>query len=69
MKAQLTLLILSIKSELLTLSSICLAFFLPVSGILFLIGLFLLYVITSIKLIMDLESENFSNNKLIIEKN
>ena len=38
MKAQLTLLILSIKSELLTLSSICLAFFLPVSGILFLIG-------------------------------
>jgi hypothetical protein len=37
--------------------------------ILFLIGLFLLYVITSIKLIMDLESENFSNNKLIIEKN
>jgi hypothetical protein len=38
MKAQLSLLILSIKSELLTLSSICLAFFLPISGILIMIG-------------------------------
>ena len=38
MKAQLSLLILSIKSELLTLISICFAFFLPISGILIMIG-------------------------------
>jgi hypothetical protein len=38
MKAQLSLLILSIQSELLTLISICFAFFLPISGILLMIG-------------------------------
>jgi hypothetical protein len=38
MKTQLSLLILSIKSELLTLISICLAFFIPISGILIMIG-------------------------------
>ena len=39
MKAQLSLLILSIQSKLLTLISICFAFFLPISGILIMIGL------------------------------
>ena len=38
MKTQLSLLILSIQSELLTLISICLAFFMPISGILIMIG-------------------------------
>ena len=38
MKAQLSLLILSIQSKLLTLISICFAFFLPISGILIMIG-------------------------------
>ena len=38
MKTQLSLLILSIQSKLLTLISICLAFFLPISGILLMIG-------------------------------
>lgn len=38
MKAQLSLLILSIQSQLLTLISICFAFFLPISGILIMIG-------------------------------
>ena len=38
MKAQLTLLLISIQSELLTLISICFAFFLPISGILLMIG-------------------------------
>ena len=38
MKAQISLLILSIQSELLTLISICFAFFLPISGILLMIG-------------------------------
>ncbi len=38
MKAQLTLLTLSIQSQLLTLISICFAFFLPISGILLMIG-------------------------------
>jgi len=38
MKAQLTLLTLSIQQELLTLISICFAFFLPISGILLMIG-------------------------------
>lgn len=38
MKAQLSLLILSIQAELLTLISICFAFFLPISGILIMIG-------------------------------
>jgi hypothetical protein len=38
MKAQLSLLLISIQQELLTLISICLAFFLPISGILLMIG-------------------------------
>ena len=38
MKTQLSLLILSIQSELLTLISICFAFFIPISGILIMIG-------------------------------
>ena len=38
MKAQLSLLLISIQSELLTLISICFAFFLPISGILLMIG-------------------------------
>ena len=38
MKAQLSLLLISIQSELLTLISICFAFFLPISGILIMIG-------------------------------
>jgi phage-related holin len=38
MKTQLTLLLISIQSELLTLISICFAFFLPISGILLMIG-------------------------------
>jgi len=39
MKTQLTLLLISIQQELLTLISICLAFFLPISGILIMIGI------------------------------
>ena len=38
MKTQLSLLILSIQQELLTLISICFAFFIPISGILIMIG-------------------------------
>ena len=38
MKAQISLLLLKIQSELLTLISICFAFFLPISGILIMIG-------------------------------
>ena len=38
MKTQLSLLILTIQSELLTLISICFAFFIPISGILLMIG-------------------------------
>ena len=38
MKTQLSLLILSIQQEFLTLISICLAFFIPISGILIMIG-------------------------------
>ena len=38
MKAQLSLLLISIQQELLTLISICFAFFLPISGILLMIG-------------------------------
>ena len=39
MKAQLSLLLISIQSQLLTLISICFAFFLPISGILIMIGI------------------------------
>ena len=38
MKAQLSLLLISIQSKLLTLISICFAFFIPISGILIMIG-------------------------------
>ena len=38
MKTQLSLLLISIQQELLTLISICLAFFIPISGILIMIG-------------------------------
>jgi hypothetical protein len=38
MKTQLSILLISIKSKLLTLISICFAFFLPISGILIMIG-------------------------------
>ena len=39
MKAQLSILLISIQSQLLTLISICFAFFLPISGILLMIGI------------------------------
>ena len=42
MKTQLSLLILSIQSKILTLISICLAFFLPISGILLMIGVLII---------------------------
>ena len=42
MKTQLTLLLISIQQELLTLISICLAFFLPISGILIMIGVLII---------------------------
>ena len=42
MKTQLSLLLISIQSELLTLISICFAFFLPISGILLMIGLLII---------------------------
>ena len=42
MKTQLSLLILSIQQELLTLISICFAFFLPISGILLMIGVLII---------------------------
>ena len=38
MKTQLTLLLISIQQELLTIISICFAFFIPISGILLMIG-------------------------------
>ena len=42
MKTQLSLLILSIQQELLTLISICFAFFIPISGILIMIGVLII---------------------------
>ena len=42
MRTQLSLLILSIQQELLTLISICFAFFLPISGILIMIGVLII---------------------------
>ena len=42
MRTQLSLLILSIQKELLTLISICLAFFIPISGILLMIGVLII---------------------------
>jgi len=43
MKTQLSLLLISIQSKILTLISICLAFFLPISGILLMIGLLIIF--------------------------
>ena len=42
MKTQLSLLLISIQQELLTLISICLAFFIPISGILIMIGVLII---------------------------
>ena len=42
MKTQLSLLLISIQSKLLTLISICLAFFIPISGILLMIGVLII---------------------------
>ena len=42
MKTQLSILLLTIQSELLTLISICFAFFLPISGILLMIGVLII---------------------------
>jgi hypothetical protein len=64
MKAQLSLLILSIQSKLLTLISICLAFFLPISGILLMIGvLIVIDTVTGIKKANKLK-EKITSRKL-----
>jgi hypothetical protein len=63
MKAQLTLLTLSIQSELLTLISICFAFFLPISGILIMIG-----VLISIDTITGIWKANKIGDKITSRK-
>jgi hypothetical protein len=64
MKAQLSLLILSIQSQLLTLISICFAFFLPISGILLMIGaLIVIDTVTGIKKANKLK-EKITSRKL-----
>ena len=63
MKAQLSLLILSIQSELLTLISICFAFFLPISGILLMIG-----VLISIDTITGIWKANKLGDKITSRK-
>jgi hypothetical protein len=63
MKAQLSLLILSIQSELLTLISICFAFFLPISGILIMIG-----VLISIDTITGIWKANKLGDKITSRK-
>jgi hypothetical protein len=63
MKAQLSLLILSIQSELLTLISICFAFFLPISGILIMIG-----VLISIDTITGIWKANKVGEKITSRK-
>ena len=63
MKAQLTLLTLSIQSELLTLISICFAFFLPISGILIMIG-----VLISIDTITGIWKANKLGDKITSRK-
>ena len=63
MKAQLTLLTLSIQSELLTLISICFAFFLPISGILLMIG-----VLISIDTITGIWKANKLGDKITSRK-
>jgi len=64
MKAQLSLLLISIQSELLTLISICFAFFLPISGILIMIGvLIIIDTFTGIKKAYKLK-EKITSRKL-----
>ena len=63
MKAQLSLLILSIQSKLLTLISICFAFFLPISGILIMIG-----VLISIDTITGIWKANKLGEKITSRK-
>ena len=64
MKAQLSLLLISIQSKLLTLISICFAFFLPISGILLMIGLLIIIdTITGIKKAHKLK-EKITSRKL-----
>jgi len=63
MKAQLTLLTLSIQQELLTLISICFAFFLPISGILLMIG-----VLISIDTITGIWKANKVGDKITSRK-
>jgi hypothetical protein len=64
MKAQLSLLLISIQSQLLTLISICLAFFLPISGILLMIGvLIVIDTVTGIKKANKLK-EKITSRKL-----
>ena len=63
MKAQLSLLIISIQSELLTLISICFAFFLPISGILIMIG-----VLISIDTITGIWKANKLGDKISSRK-
>jgi len=63
MKAQLSLLLISIQSELLTLISICFAFFLPISGILLMIG-----VLISIDTITGIWKANKLGDKITSRK-
>jgi len=64
MKTQLSLLLISIQSKLLTLISICLAFFLPISGILLMIGvLIVIDTVTGIKKANKLK-EKITSRKL-----
>jgi len=63
MKTQLSLLILSIQSKLLTLISICFAFFLPISGILIMIG-----VLISIDTFTGIWKANKLNEKITSRK-
>ena len=63
MKAQLSLLLISIQSKLLTLISICFAFFLPISGILLMIG-----VLISIDTITGIWKANKIGDKITSRK-
>jgi hypothetical protein len=63
MKAQLSLLLISIQSKLLTLISICFAFFLPISGILIMIG-----VLISIDTITGIWKANKLGDKISSRK-
>ena len=63
MKTQLSILLISIKSKLLTLISICFAFFLPISGILIMIG-----VLISIDTITGIWKANKLGDKITSRK-